>query len=140
MKTPGPFPAALLLVVLAGCASGGTGVGMNPPPPLKVATIELYRDADERCHTSTTPYVKVKKGRERVARWDIRDKVGCTEQYGDVEVKFDKPNNADPLAGCSKRGRRRIECSLTTAETGRREYSVWIDGNQEDPVLEIEQP
>lgn len=127
---------ALMTVIcaLSACASlrgGGTQAA------LKNATIEVYRDADNNCQTNTSPYVRVKKGVDRNVEWKIVDRVGCTAT-AEVEVRFDK-GDKDLLPKCNKKNRHKIECSLSAAETGRSNYSVWLGTSKEDPVLEIEQ-
>ena len=126
---------AVTTVVIAGSACASLQV-MNAP--LRKGTIEVYRDAGNTCRTNTTPYFKVKKGRDRKVEWKIIDESGCTVS-ADVEVKFDK-GDGDPLPLCSKKGKKKIECDLPKdAPEGPRKYSVWLGTQQEDPVLEIEQ-
>lgn len=130
---------AVTVVTLAGSACATMQLANAP---LQKATIELWRDAANRCHTNTTPYFKVKKGRERKVEWKIVDETDCTASL-DVEVRFDKPKespNPDPLPDCVKKNKRKIECDLKNdTPEGAKEYSVWLGDQQEDPVLEIEQ-
>ncbi|MGH9175766.1 MAG: hypothetical protein ACRD1H_15485, partial [Vicinamibacterales bacterium] len=92
------------------------------------------------CHTHTTPYFKVKKGRDSKVEWRIVDDTGCTNPVDAVvEVRFDK-GDGDSLPLCIKRNKNKIECALRDdAPEGPKKYSVWLGTEQEDPVLEIEQ-
>ena len=128
---------AVTTVVIAGAACATFRV-MNAP--LRRALIEVYRDADNVCKTNTTPYFKVKKGRDDKVEWRIVDDTDClVPAEATVEVKFDK-GDGDPLTLCVKRNKRKIECVLRDdAPEGPRKYSVWLGNQQEDPVLEIEQ-
>jgi hypothetical protein len=123
------------MVALAGSACASMRM-MNAP--LREGTIELWRDANNTCHTQTTPYFKVKKRQQSKVKWTIIDKTGCATAT-DVEIKFDKGDD-DPLPACTKKGRRKIECPLPdNALEGPRKYSVFLGSEKEDPVLEIEQ-
>lgn len=126
---------AVTVAVLGGPACASLPV---QNAPLNKGTIELWRDASNTCHTNTTPFFRVKKGRERKVEWKINDPSGCTAAQ-EVEVKFDK-GDTDPLPSCTKRNRRKIECDLReNTPAGTAKYSVWLGSEQEDPVLEIEQ-
>lgn len=106
--------------------------------PLNKGTIELWRDAGNTCHSNTTPYFRVKKGRDRKVEWKVSDPSGCATSQ-EVEVKFDK-GDGDPLPSCNKKNRRKIECAVREdTPAGAAKYSVWLGSEQEDPVLEIEQ-
>jgi hypothetical protein len=92
------------------------------------------------CRTNTTPYFKVKKGRDDKVEWRIVNDTDCLVSADVmVEVKFDK-GDGDSLPFCVKRNKRKIECVLREdAPEGPKKYSVWLGDQQEDPVLEIEQ-
>jgi hypothetical protein len=128
---------AVTTVVIAGAACASFQV-MNAP--LRRALIEVYRDAGNVCRTNTTPYFKVKKGRDDKVEWRIVNDTDCLVSADVmVEVKFDK-GDGDSLPFCVKRNKRKIECVLREdAPEGPKKYSVWLGDQQEDPVLEIEQ-
>jgi hypothetical protein len=124
------FMSAGLLSCAATIAQRGTA--------LNKGTIEVYRDKDNRCQTSTTPFFGVKKSTMRKVKWDINDATDCTASV-DVEIRFDKAQvPVDPLASCVKKGKRKIECDLRDAMTGTYPYSVYLGTAKEDPELQIE--
>ncbi len=131
----------LVLCSLSACASLGPDGGPDSGNVLRKATIELYRDENNKCFTHTTPYFKLEKGSGRKLVWVIEDQANCLSGDLVIEMKF-KPGEPDLLPRCHKIGKRdqkKIYCDLNDSSTGRSSYSVWFNGQEEDPVLEIEQ-
>ena len=123
----------LMSAGLLSCAAtiSHTGVALNK------GTIEVYRDKANKCQTSTTPFFTVRKSMRKM-KWDINDVSGCTASL-DVEIKFDKASvQVDPLQGCVKKGKQKIECDLRNATVGSYQYSVYLGTAKEDPELQIE--
>jgi hypothetical protein len=105
---------------------------------LDQGSIQVYRDKDNTCRTSTTPFFAVKKSTMRKVKWEIADRSSCTASL-DVEIRFDKaPTQGDPLAACVKKGKRKIECDIRSAPVGTYPYSVYLGTAKEDPELQIE--
>ena len=110
----------------------------NSGRALREGAIEAYRDKSNTCQTNTTPFFGVRKTTMRKVKWEIIDRTGCTASL-DVEIRFDKaPAQGDPLQGCEKKGKRKIECDLRSAPVGTYSYSVYLGNAKEDPELQIE--
>lgn len=128
----------VLTIAVGSCASmsgQGSGTPLQPArAKLKKGRIEVWIDRANRCRTRTTPYFQVKNSDKAV--WDIDKHADCDFE---IEIKFDKGDN-DPLsaveAECKRKGKEKIECEINDV-TGRFEYSVTINGNVEDPEIEI---
>jgi hypothetical protein len=97
-------------------------------------TIVLYRDAQGVCQTSTTPFMRARRG---VVRWKVDDEFDCVT--GNLRVSLRFP--AGPLAVCNgASGTRDIQCDLTKLKSAvsRTKYDVLFNGQVEDPEIQIE--
>jgi hypothetical protein len=130
--------AVALVAAIAGSCATSQAISGNQ---LSRATIEVYRDKDDQCHTKTTPFFKIRKSGK--ATWTIRDETRClAASDAVVEISFADKGETDPLAAtCARRNKRKIECRINTnADPRIYKYSVIITGSKEDPEIEIEMP
>ena len=101
--------------------------------PLNKGTIELWRDAGNTCHINTTPYFRVKKGRDRKVEWKINDPLGMRDQPGGRGRNSTRAT-AIRLPSCNKKNRRKIECALREdTPAGAAKYSVWLGNGTGGP-------